>query len=298
MDAAVLGELVTLKAKSDELAEEAERTRCAYEADTAYRHFKSKLVDAFPQLLAAAREAQRSREVLRRLRTELWDDEPESALGVVRAYVEGLDGGVIAPVIPHERPHEDELGEGHRSHTAWCSRAGQARRDELIAERDALAAKMNALHRRTQAAERAGRVAVGEAKSEASHWENKARKAWSHIRWRAGHWDSACAMLRGAGVPDSNTSEDGPFPLHRRIRSVVAERDALAAEVERLRARVDDATDMAIRHGGHDGSHHKAWCIDQVLRILCGDDYERVIRESCDGEDGPDTYIHDVGIAP
>ena len=29
-----------------------------------------------------------------------------------------------------------------------------------------------------------------------------------------------------------------------------------------------EAMEMIIRHGGHDGDHHKAWCLDQVMRIL------------------------------
>lgn len=58
------------------------------------------------------------------------------------------------------------------------------------------------------------------------------------------------------------------------------------------------ALDMAIRYGGINGAHHKSWAIDQTIRVLAGDDYDRVIAESCDGEDGPNTYEHDVGIAP
>lgn len=61
---------------------------------------------------------------------------------------------------------------------------------------------------------------------------------------------------------------------------------------------VQEAIDIAIRYGGIDGSHHKAWVIDQMLRILCGDNYTRVIAESCAGEDGPNTWEHDVGIPP
>jgi hypothetical protein len=64
------------------------------------------------------------------------------------------------------------------------------------------------------------------------------------------------------------------------------------------RDRIARAVDMLIRHGGQNGGHHKAWVIDQTLRILLGADYDRVIAESCAGSDGPNTYEHDVGIAP
>ena len=58
------------------------------------------------------------------------------------------------------------------------------------------------------------------------------------------------------------------------------------------------ALDIAISYGQIDGAHHKAWTIDQIVRALTGEDYDRVIAEACDGEDGPDTYGWDVGIAP
>jgi hypothetical protein len=40
------------------------------------------------------------------------------------------------------------------------------------------------------------------------------------------------------------------------------------------------------------------WVIDQMLRALLGDEYDFVIEESLRGEDGPNTYHHDIGIAP
>lgn len=76
------------------------------------------------------------------------------------------------------------------------------------------------------------------------------------------------------------------------------------------------------RYGGIDGSHHKAWVLDQVTRILNGAPidirlarwsdgksefrcevgaskaYEQFVKNACDGEDGPDSYRWDVGIAP
>jgi hypothetical protein len=55
---------------------------------------------------------------------------------------------------------------------------------------------------------------------------------------------------------------------------------------------------LAVQHGGHDGAHHKDWVIDQMVRLLAGDQYERIVREAKDGEDGPDTYSWNEGIAP
>jgi len=63
--------------------------------------------------------------------------------------------------------------------------------------------------------------------------------------------------------------------------------------------KIDKAIDFAVEWGGSvDGAHHKDWCIDQMVRILAGDRYEEVVRAACKGEDGPDTYSWDCGIAP
>lgn len=61
---------------------------------------------------------------------------------------------------------------------------------------------------------------------------------------------------------------------------------------------IQAAIDMAVSYGGIDGGHHKAWVIDQMVRILAGDDYDKVVAEAKDGEDGPETYGWDEGIAP
>ena len=58
------------------------------------------------------------------------------------------------------------------------------------------------------------------------------------------------------------------------------------------------AIEMAISHGGIDGDHHKTWVIDQMVRILAGDKYGDIVAYARDGEDGPDTYEWDEGIAP
>lgn len=85
---------------------------------------------------------------------------------------------------------------------------------------------------------------------------------------------------------------------------------------------VDKAIDFAVRYGGIDGDHHKAWVIDQMVRALTdcpvveeaaidvngvpytyeaqgeSDAYKKLVAESCDGADGPQTYTWDCGIAP
>ena len=76
-------------------------------------------------------------------------------------------------------------------------------------------------------------------------------------------------------------------------------------------------------YGSIDGAHHKDWVLDQVARVLNGtkvtiklakwDDgqeeyrinldeptkkYHKWVKDLKDGEDGPETYGYDEGIAP
>lgn len=65
-----------------------------------------------------------------------------------------------------------------------------------------------------------------------------------------------------------------------------------------MAADVEKAIDIAIGWGWVDGDHHKMWVIDQMLRALTGDQYDATIADYCNGENGPDTYAWDCGIAP
>ena len=62
--------------------------------------------------------------------------------------------------------------------------------------------------------------------------------------------------------------------------------------------RIQRAIEFAVSYGGIDGDHHKAWVIDQMVRALTGDDYETWVKDACNGDEGPNTYEWDVGIAP
>lgn len=85
--------------------------------------------------------------------------------------------------------------------------------------------------------------------------------------------------------------------------------------------RIQKAIDLATRYGQTDGAHHKAWVIDQMVRALTGcpmevrtkhswgqdftyetqgesDEYQALMIDYRAGEDGPDTYEWDEGIAP
>ena len=56
--------------------------------------------------------------------------------------------------------------------------------------------------------------------------------------------------------------------------------------------RIEAAMEFISRYGYIDGGHHKQWVLDQVARVLLGDEYD----EWAEGEDG---YVAwDTGIAP
>ena len=61
--------------------------------------------------------------------------------------------------------------------------------------------------------------------------------------------------------------------------------------------RVEEALDLIAEYGSIDGAHHKQWVLDQLVRILTPH-YEAWVMGQEAGEDGPDTYYWDVGIAP
>lgn len=68
--------------------------------------------------------------------------------------------------------------------------------------------------------------------------------------------------------------------------------------MENKETRIGKAISLIWEYGGIDGDHHKQWLIDQVLRALCGRKYKEWVKNFEDGEDGPQTYEWDEGVAP
>lgn len=65
-----------------------------------------------------------------------------------------------------------------------------------------------------------------------------------------------------------------------------------------MNSRIEKALEVAESYSQIDGSHHKAWVIDQMVRALLSGKYKKWIRKYKDGEDGANTYEWDKGIAP
>lgn len=99
--------------------------------------------------------------------------------------------------------------------------------------------------------------------------------------------------------------------------------DATTLPAGKKSERIEKALSIAVAYGGIDGAHHKDWVIDQMVRALTGcpvdtftqpprggsepytyeaqgesEDYKALVAEACNGEDGPQTYNWETGIAP
>lgn len=67
-----------------------------------------------------------------------------------------------------------------------------------------------------------------------------------------------------------------------------------------MEERIKKALSIAWSYGQTDGSHHKMWVIDQMVRTLCGnkEEYEKWIKAYTTPLDDGDYYTWDTGITP
>ena len=61
---------------------------------------------------------------------------------------------------------------------------------------------------------------------------------------------------------------------------------------------IEDIMSLISDYGQIGGDHHKAWVLDQIVHIIMKDKYDEFVKYYCEGEDGPDTYGYDAGVAP
>lgn len=74
--------------------------------------------------------------------------------------------------------------------------------------------------------------------------------------------------------------------------------DKLKEEIEEKDKKIEKALDLIFQYGQIDEAHHKAWVIDQTVRILIKDKYDEWIKNYVYDEETGDTYSWDKGIAP
>ena len=86
----------------------------------------------------------------------------------------------------------------------------------------------------------------------------------------------------------------------RTVRVTVqwADGETPAGKAARLTKQIQEALAVAAEDGQTDGDHHKLWVIDQMVRALTGNEYAEWVTRYQDGEDGPETYCWETGIAP
>lgn len=53
-------------------------------------------------------------------------------------------------------------------------------------------------------------------------------------------------------------------------------------------------------YGGIDGADHKQWVLDNIVRMLIEtpEEYEKWVKDYQQGDEGPETYEWDKGVAP
>lgn len=62
--------------------------------------------------------------------------------------------------------------------------------------------------------------------------------------------------------------------------------------------RIKKALDIAAEYGQIDGAHHKMWTIDQMVRVLTGEEYEKFVSDYEYDKETGDEYEWDTGISP
>jgi hypothetical protein len=70
-----------------------------------------------------------------------------------------------------------------------------------------------------------------------------------------------------------------------------------AERIEELENKEKEILSIAEDYGGYDGGHHKQYALNEIVKIITGDKYEQWVNDYENGEDGPNTYEWDKGIA-
>lgn len=70
------------------------------------------------------------------------------------------------------------------------------------------------------------------------------------------------------------------------------------ARVTEAETHLHQALQLIMHYGAVSGDRQRAWLLDQVTRVLAGDNYEMVVAEAESGERGAKTYVWDEGVSP
>ena len=76
--------------------------------------------------------------------------------------------------------------------------------------------------------------------------------------------------------------------------------DLIKLEKERQadKEKINNVLGLIFQYGQIDGEHHKTWVIDQIVRILTENDYDKWVQHYEYDEETGEDYTWDTGIAP
>ena len=86
--------------------------------------------------------------------------------------------------------------------------------------------------------------------------------------------------------------------LFEAIMKIADERDELLKERQADKEKINNVLELIFQYGQIDGEHHKTWVIDQIVRILTENDYDKWVQHYEYDEETGEDYTWDTGIAP
>ncbi len=72
----------------------------------------------------------------------------------------------------------------------------------------------------------------------------------------------------------------------------------LLTAYEKEKEKNNNVLGLIFEYGQTDGEHHKAWVIDQIVRIITENNYDKWVQHYEYDEETDEDYFWDVGIAP
>lgn len=74
--------------------------------------------------------------------------------------------------------------------------------------------------------------------------------------------------------------------------------ETLLTAYEKEKEKNNNVLVLIFEYGQTDGEHHKAWVIDQIVRIITENNYDKWVQHYEYDEETDENYFWDVGIAP
>ena len=89
-------------------------------------------------------------------------------------------------------------------------------------------------------------------------------------------------------------------PVNYAAQAIIYRKRAQRAEADNkaLREVLGGVQELITSWAGVDDSRHKQWLLDEIVKVITGDNYDKWVASYNNGEDGPNTYEWDKGIAP